>query len=115
VPRRKQSRPRASWRKLSGVRSSELFGSVRTYDQLARVLNDLIDSWCQNRQLDALRLLLPVWPLQSGPLTDDWGQLVVALRAIENSGTLQPDERDSVHSAAEYVTRLLHSRIDNPQ
>ncbi len=95
------------------MRSSELFGSVRTSDQLARVLNRLVDSWCQERQLDALRLLLPVWPLHS-PLTDGWGDLMVALRTIENSANLKPEERDSVHSAAEFVTGMVHARIGNP-
>jgi hypothetical protein len=96
------------------MRPSELFGSVRTQDQLERVINHLIDSWCQDRKLDALRVLLPVWPLHS-PLTDGWGDLMVALRTIENSGNLKLDERDSVHSAAEYVTAIVHSRIGSPQ
>jgi len=88
------------------MRSSELFGSIRTHEQLHKVLDHLIDSWCEQRQLEALRFLLPVWPVHS-PLTDGWGDLMVALRRIENSVELKPEHRDSVHSAAEYVTGLV--------
>lgn len=95
------------------MKSSELFGSVRTHEQLAKTLDQLIDSWFQERHLDALRRLLPVWPLHT-TLTDGWGDLMVALRAIENTATLKPDERDAVHAAAEYVTGIVHARLGRP-
>ena len=96
------------------MRSSELFGTVRTHQELQKVLDRLIDAWCQERKLDGLRLLLPVWPLHSA-LTDGWGDLMVALRAIENSADLKPEHRGLVHSAAEYVTGLVHARLGTPQ
>jgi hypothetical protein len=95
------------------MKSSELFGRIRTHEQLTKTLDQLIDSWCQERHLDGLRLLLPVWPLHT-PLTDGWGDLMVALRAIENAPTLKPDQRDAVHAAAEYVTGIVHTRLGHP-
>ncbi len=94
------------------MRSSELFGTVRTHEELRKVLDHLVDSWCEERQLNALRLLLPVWPLHS-TLTDGLGDLMLALRTIENSVNLKPEHRDSVHAAAEYVTGLVHARLDD--
>jgi hypothetical protein len=44
-------------------------------------------------------------------LTDAWGELMVALRAIENSTNLKPEHRESVHAAAEYVAGIVHGRL----
>ena len=94
------------------MRSSEIFGTVRTHGQVQKMLDHLVDSWCEQRQLGALRLLLPVWPLHS-TLTDGLGDLMLALRTIENSINLEPEHRDAVHAAAEYVTGLVHARLDD--
>ena len=93
------------------MRSSELFGAIRTHEHLRNVLDHLVDAWCAERHLAALRLLLPVWPPHS-PLTDGVGDLMLALRIIENSVSLKPEHRNSVHAAAEYVTGLVHERLD---
>src|SRR5437899_7734079 len=51
------------------VKSTALFGSIRTTERLGRVLEGLIDGWCAHRSVAPLRALLPVWPLHT-PLTD---------------------------------------------
>lgn len=94
------------------MRSADLFGKIRTHEQLQRELDRLVDAWCEERQLEALRLLLPVWPLHSA-LTDGLGDLMMALRRIENSANLKPEHRESVHFAAEFVTGLVHARLDD--
>jgi hypothetical protein len=82
--------------------------------QLEKILDQLVEAWCDERQLDWLRILLPAWPLHSAH-TDGWGDLMVALRTIENSTALKADHRNAVHAAAECVTRLVHERLDRPQ
>src|SRR5262249_15521127 len=103
-----------SFRVYAGVmRSSQLFGSIRSHEQLKQALDRLIDDWCEARQLDALRRLLPVWPLHS-PLTDGFGDLMVALQTIEHSVQLKADHRETVHAAAQFVTGLVHHRLGSP-
>ena len=62
----------------------------------------LVDAWCERRQLILLRTILAVYPRVSG-LTDEWGDLVMALKAIrvQHSSQLAPGEIDR-------VTKLLH-------
>lgn len=43
--------------------------------------SELFDIWCDRRAARPLRHLLRAWPLSSG-LTDDWGDLHEALRAL---------------------------------
>jgi hypothetical protein len=57
----------------------------------------LIDAWCERRQLKLLRTILAAYPRVSG-LTDDWGDLVAALKTIriQHSSHLAPGEIDRV-------------------
>ena len=45
------------------------------------LLRQLIDSWCERRALNPLRVILPCYPLTSG-LTDEWGLLSKSLKTI---------------------------------
>lgn len=50
-------------------------------DQINLRCSELFDAWCERRAVRPLRHLLSAWPLTSG-LTDDWGALRDALRAL---------------------------------
>jgi hypothetical protein len=65
-------------------------------------LGKLIDAWCERRELRLLRTILPVYPRVSG-LTDEWGDLVSALKTIraQHKGLLVNGETDR-------VVELLH-------
>jgi hypothetical protein len=42
-------------------------------------IRELVDRWCERRELSALALLLPAW-LGNNGLTDGWGELRQAVR-----------------------------------
>jgi hypothetical protein len=50
-------------------------------DDINTGCSELFDSWCERRAVRPLGYLLRAWPLASG-LTDDWGDLHEALRAL---------------------------------
>jgi hypothetical protein len=50
-------------------------------DEINAGCSELFDAWCERRAVRPLRHLLSAWPLTSG-LTDDWGALREALRAL---------------------------------
>jgi hypothetical protein len=52
-----------------------------TPQQLLAQVDCLCNAWCDRRCLQALRCLLPAWPLSS-PLTDGWGELGIALKNV---------------------------------
>jgi hypothetical protein len=60
-------------------------------------LGMLVDAWCERRQLKLLRTILAAYPRVSG-LTDEWGDLVKALKTIrvQHSSLLAPGEIDRV-------------------
>ena len=93
------------------MKSSELFGSIRTTESLGRVLEALIDGWCGRRSIAPLRVLLPFWPLHT-PLTDGWGDLLIALKKIEllPENDVTGDERERVGDARRLVEHVVHTR-----
>jgi hypothetical protein len=50
-------------------------------DDINAGCSELFDIWCERRAARPLRHLLRAWPL-SNSLTDDWGDLHEALRAL---------------------------------
>ena len=50
-------------------------------DDINAGCSELFDVWCERRAACPLRHLLRAWPLTNG-LTDDWGDLHEALRAL---------------------------------
>ena len=50
-------------------------------DEINAGCTELFEVWCERRAARPLRYLLRAWPLSSG-LTDDWGDLHEALRAL---------------------------------
>lgn len=57
-------------------------------------IRQLVDRWCDRRELAALASLLPAW-LSNNGLTDGWANLHDALKHNYAAGReLPPDERD---------------------
>jgi hypothetical protein len=58
-------------------------------------IQELVDSWCERRELGALASLLPAW-LSNNGLTDGWDDLCSALRTLSNSHDLPDSERSAL-------------------
>ena len=71
----------------------------------------LVDAWCERRCLRALREMLVAWPMASG-LTDDWGRLDEALKAVRAfaSAELTESEKETVERAIAHLDELLFGR-----
>jgi len=54
---------------------------IEINSQFFSVLQSLIDAWCDRRCLSALRRILVAYPMSSG-LTDEWGELSIALENV---------------------------------
>lgn len=65
-------------------------------------LGQLIDAWCERRQLRLLKTILPAYPRVSG-LTDEWGNLAAALKTIRTQHT-----QLLIHGEFDRVNELLH-------
>src|SRR5687768_2299403 len=67
----------------------------------------LIDGCCEKRNLQALRLVLPAYP--PGALTDDWGDLLIALKQVRIScrDDLELKEMETVIALIHQVERTL--------
>ncbi len=44
-------------------------------------IDRLVDHWCGERHLDALRIFLPNWPIAMN-LTDEWARVFESLKAV---------------------------------
>jgi hypothetical protein len=54
---------------------------IENNEQLFARIQKLVEAWCDRRCFGALRRILPAYPLSS-PLTDGWGELLVALQDV---------------------------------
>jgi hypothetical protein len=72
-----------------------------------KTMQALIDGWCEKRNLQALRLVLPAYP--PGALTDDWGDLLIALKQVRIScrDDLELKEMETVIALIHQVERTL--------
>jgi hypothetical protein len=64
----------------------------RTNADFVEEMNSLVESWCDRRDLTALRQILQGWPLGSG-LTDDLARLASALHSLAGMQHLPEEER----------------------
>jgi hypothetical protein len=71
----------------------------------------LVDAWCERRCLRALREILVAWPMVSR-LTDDWGRLDEALRAVRAfaPSELTDSEKETVERVIAHLDDLLFGR-----
>lgn len=65
-------------------------------------LRELVDAWCERRQLKLLRIILAAYPRVSG-LTDEWGDLVKALKTIRAQYSA-----DLANGELDRIIKLLH-------
>ena len=76
------------------------------YDVFGEVTN-LIDEWCDRRELRALARLLPAW-LSNDGLTDGWVGVLDALRTIRTDGGLPDDEAIVIERAIVAVEHAVY-------
>jgi hypothetical protein len=65
----------------------------------AKAIEKLIDGWCERRNLRALRLVLPAYPMADGQ-ADDWAGLLSALKQVRTTcrEDLEMKEMDAIVS-----------------
>ena len=73
------------------------------------MISELVNRWCDRRDLQSLRVILAAWPRVSG-LTDDWGQLLEALRILRSDQRLPEDERTIIADLVVEVEPIVYLR-----
>lgn len=74
------------------------------------IMSELVDVWCDRRELRALSYVLPAWTGNNG-LTDGWSQLRDDLRHAHAMCTELPrDERDKLKQAYVAIDVALRNR-----
>jgi len=71
----------------------------------------LVDEWCNRRCLQALRFILPGYPLRSG-LTDDWADLLKSLEDVRAFAIdeLTELEKDSVGRLIGSISSIITNK-----
>lgn len=72
-------------------------------------LGELIDRWCERRELQALALLLPAYTSNFG-LTDDWARVMEALYDLRAKRILPADEQAIVERVVGVVEEMVFRR-----
>jgi adenylate kinase family enzyme len=72
-----------------------------------QALSELVDRWCDRRDLRSLRIILDGWPRVSG-LTDEWGRLMEALRNLRADRHLPAEEQAVVERLVGEVERVVY-------
>jgi hypothetical protein len=70
-------------------------------------VKELVDRWCDRRDLRSLRTILDGWPRISG-LTDEWARLMEALRSLRADGRLPDDEQAIVERLVVQVEQVVY-------
>jgi hypothetical protein len=78
---------------------------------LSERIDRLVDNWCGERHLDALRILLPVWPPVS-PLTDEWARVHESLKVVYERAAVDFNtaERRELEEIVLAVGRAVYER-----
>jgi len=73
-----------------------------------KAVEKLVDGWCERRNLRALRIVLPAYPMADGA-TDAWGGLLAALKQVRIScrEDLEMKEMDALVSLIQDIERSL--------
>jgi len=81
---------------------------IENNSQFFTTLQSLIDAWCDRRCLSALRRILVAYPMLSG-LTDEWGELTIALENVRAFARDQITESElqSVEDAIAFARRVV--------
>lgn len=70
-------------------------------------LAQLIDGWCDRRELRPLAMLLPAYTANAG-LTDDWARLMEALYDLRAWRRLPREEQAEVERLIPIVERMVY-------
>lgn len=81
---------------------------METIEEVLESVKMLVESWCDERKLAALKFILNGYPLSSF-LTDNWGEL---LKALENVRTfakheLTEKEHQTVNSLINSIQHII--------
>lgn len=76
-------------------------------DPVDEQIQQLVERWCDRRDLSSLRTILSGWPRVSG-LTDEWAQLMEALTSLRAAHTLPEDEQQVVERLVMDVERIVY-------
>jgi len=81
---------------------------IENNPQFFATLQSLIDAWCDRRCLSALRRILVAYPMLSG-LTDEWGELTIALENVRAFARDQITESElqSVEDAIAFARSVI--------
>ena len=76
-----------------------------------KTLDQLVDQWCERRELAPLRYLLPSYPMASA-LTDDWHQLYESLKAVRAfcRDHLSEEEQNQIGNVIVAIQHILENR-----
>ena len=85
--------------------------NFHTNEEFFTVLRALIERWCDERRLDALAQILPTYLAFNG-LTDGWGELSIALKAIRGLGyqAFSQTDWDTLNDLIHATDLALHRR-----
>ena len=70
-------------------------------------LAELVDAWCERKDLGPLSTLLPAYTSNNG-LTDGWADLLEALRILRGSHRLPAHEHAEVERLVVVVERIVY-------
>lgn len=81
---------------------------TETEDILNRV-NNLVDAWCERRNIIALKYVLQGWPLAQG-LTDEWVNLLESLKMVRDwgSSSVTPEESETIRRLINEIDAMLN-------
>lgn len=73
-------------------------------------IDRLVDAWCGERHVDALRILLPTWPVAD--LTDEWARVHDALKLVHERAAkdFTGAEKAQLEDAIVEVGRAVYRR-----
>ena len=55
---------------------------IQSNEELFANLRTLVEAWCDRRCFNALRRILPAYPMPANALTDNWAELAIALEEV---------------------------------
>ena len=76
-------------------------------DEVNRSLGELIDKWCDRRELLALATILPAFTANNG-LTDGWAAVMGALYDLRSLRSLPDDEQADIRRLTRTVEAAVH-------
>jgi hypothetical protein len=76
-------------------------------DEVNRSLGELIEKWCDRRELRALATILPAFTANNG-LTDGWAAVMGALHDLRSLRSLPDDEQAEIRRLTRTVETAVH-------